>query len=339
MYDYQNKNIENIIEGFKHKRCVIDGSSAGSGKTDMSLEACSRMKMRAFVLSGKHMLDFWMKKLNKYEIQYDLVNYECFKSGRYFQNDGRKTISFEKIKFEKFKANTLVIFDEIHKCRYETKMQKMLHKIVDTDVKILGLSGTINKEDCDYLPDFAFVQTHFESPFENKIIWTNKYTNASKVSFTFPDQSRLEFKKIPLYIKYFKQNIDKRVVMFCFFNETIRRLSIELKEYNPLIVNGLKSDSENALNIAKFQLEGGLLIINANLGGSSLNLQNNINEVESVSICNINWSEVAFEQMIRRIHRVDSKSNSTQYILITDDPLDKYMCSTLLKKREKLMVI
>jgi hypothetical protein len=125
--------------------------------------------------------------------------------------------------------------------------------------------------------------------------------------------------------------------MFCFFNETIRRLNIELKDFNPLIVNGINTDTQNGKNIEHFQKNGGLLLVNAQLGGSSLNLQNKIDETESVSICNISWSEVIFEQMLHRIYRVNSTSDCYQHILVTEEPLDKYMCATLLKKLNNLI--
>ena len=338
MFDYQKVHEDNIVEEFKHSKIVLDISPAGSGKTRMAASICKKMGYKAFVISPINNKYFWIEEMKIVDINFDIVNPEMFKTGYIFKSDGNRTINFDKQKFKSFEPNTLVIFDEIHICRNETQLREMLNWILTFPIKLLGLSGTIPAK-CDFLPSYKTFSAKFEIKFNNNLIWLNQWRDAPRPKFNFKDVQRLELKKIPLYLKYYNERVCDRVILFCAFNETIRRLRMEFNKMGvqTVTINGNNSDIINAKNIKLFQNgEVDIALVNISSGGSSLNLQDTIGRPIQ-TIMNIVWYAILFIQMLNRIYRVNSMSDCNQYILVTDDPLDKYMCSLLLKSMDKLL--
>lgn len=332
LFDYQVPHIENIVKGFEIEKLCIDQSPPGSGKTETSVRVAKMMGMKAFVIAGKNILMHWIQTLNKYNMNYDVVNYECLKKGFIYEALDGKTHSFKPVKFSGIiPPNTLVIFDEIHVCKNVTENKKMLDRLIKQNVPILGLSATL-KDKKEYLPEHLSFRMEVVYPFTNTIEYTLPVEKARQPTFDLTSARKLEIKKVPLYLEYFNKRKYDDVIIFANYNETLGILAKKLARFNPVIVNGGQDSITNNISIMNFQTNGGLLLINSLSGGQSINLQDLNGNKPRFVIANLMWSGTLFRQMLDRSYRINSKSNTHQIILVTDDPLDKYMYWVLHKK-------
>jgi superfamily II DNA or RNA helicase len=320
MFEYQVSHIAKIVNLFKTNQFVIDCSQTGSGKTYTSRDVARHIGI-PLIICPKNILTYW----DDIVFFKQLSNFELFKQDLVFKNIINKTDFAKKVKWNKPK---LAIIDEIHLCKNDTKNRDILIKLLGLGIKVLGLTATITDKYLAY-PDHKSVMMTYKSEFKNDIRWTSEL-EGDQVSFKLQDLQILERKKIPLYEKVFWEykKSGLSVIMFCNFNNTIHRLHQKL---GGLKVNGLQSFHTNEANMANFNSVGGLLLVNSQMG-TSINLHDIVGDKPRGTIINIMWSGTLFKQVLGRAHRINSSSDTIQTILVTNNSLDKYIYSTLLKK-------
>lgn len=123
-------------------------------------------------------------------------------------------------------------------------------------------------------------------------------------------------------------------VLVCLhFIRNIKELGIKLKSYYPLVYTGDTKD-----NIASFGKEGkNLLLMSAGAGAHGLNLHDehgNSPRASIVSTSTFNGNLIT--QALGRINRAGQKSKSLQYILHSENGLER-AADTIMKKREVLI--
>lgn len=155
---YQYLHVFNLIAALnaKNNMTVLDGSDTGTGKTYTSIAICKQENYRPFIICPKTIMSTWNKICNYFSVKpLSIVNYETIKNGKQYDNRQKRIISkYIKIdeKFENERRyiwtlpkNTLVIFDEAHKCKDRKSLNsKLLMSLKRFNVKILLLSATIS---------------------------------------------------------------------------------------------------------------------------------------------------------------------------------------------------
>lgn len=366
LLNHQEEHAFKIKRDLINNQIVIDSSDPGTGKTFVSSSVVKDLKRHAFVICPLQVMSYWAKTLNEFDVDtYDIVNYETLKSGYSYKTKSGRTSSFDKVKCPysygtikepkyNFPSNVLVIFDEIHVCKNKTYTNKMLNAIIKSKVKILGLSATLTDGN-------AFIDTKhvhrmiLNNPFNNTIsvhIYGENHKiisldDVQKVKAPFYSGQSIkkqhkkrmvtEMNKIPYYINLFKKNKTKSVIIFCNFNETIHQISMKLKKYNPLIVNGLNKRVKNKDNISKFNSgESKLIILNSMSGGASINLHDKTGDNPRCTIMGTVWSGGMQRQELYRGYRTDGKSDVDQHIICLDDELDLYVLWVSKHKMDKI---
>ena len=162
LLNYQFLHVFNIITALRSYNCVVDGSDTGTGKTYSSIAVCKQLELTPLIICPKIIISTWNNVCNYFGVKpLGVVNYEMIKTGKYYkiQNSIVETsnpVDFSYIKIDEdynqiFKwnlpKNTIIIFDEVHKCKNpKSKNGKLLMSTKDTNnfVKILMLSATLS---------------------------------------------------------------------------------------------------------------------------------------------------------------------------------------------------
>jgi superfamily II DNA or RNA helicase len=163
LFDYQVTHIEKLVEAAQTKKCIIDSSDTGTGKTYTSAALCAFYGLRCFVVCPKAVIESWYNILDKFEVEpLAVVNYEAIKGGRYyldvnqFRADKRQPCPYIEVHKDEHDINftwkippqTMIIFDEGHKGKNAMTVNSRLLEssrmvILDETCRILLLSATI----------------------------------------------------------------------------------------------------------------------------------------------------------------------------------------------------
>lgn len=140
---YQEELIDHLVEGFAKHQCMADASGTGVGKTFVALFTAKRLGLRPLVICPKSVLPAWKEAYEAVGGEAPVIfsNYESLKTGRraYF-----KWISGKRTGEWRIPDNTLLIFDEAHRCRNRTSQNaKMLVAAVNSGRSVLMLSATL----------------------------------------------------------------------------------------------------------------------------------------------------------------------------------------------------
>lgn len=156
LLDYQYLHILNMISALKKNNIILDGSDTGTGKTYCALAVCKYYKYKPMIICPKTIISTWKKVCEYFNIEpLTIVNYETIKNGKmYDKNKNRIECPYIKIDEEyknerryiwKMPKKSIIIFDEVHKCRNKNSMNgKLLLSTKETKQKIILLSATIS---------------------------------------------------------------------------------------------------------------------------------------------------------------------------------------------------
>lgn len=151
LHSYQHLHVYNMISCLKKNDVVIDGSNTGTGKTWTSLAVIKQLNLRPLIICPKGIINIWIEKCNYFNIvPLAVVNYEMIKGGYVYDKSYNKIkCSFLDVKNDEYHwnfnniKNTIVIFDEAHKCRNKSTLNSKLLLSLKNITKIMLLSATL----------------------------------------------------------------------------------------------------------------------------------------------------------------------------------------------------
>jgi superfamily II DNA or RNA helicase len=158
LYDYQYLHVFNIVTSLKNNNIAIDGSATGTGKTYTSIAVCKQLNLDPIIICTRTTRSSWATVCKKFGVEpVCIVNYELLRNCKqHLDGDIINTKFLTKIN-KKYVWNiesskkTILIFDEVHKCKNHKSQLGELLKSSKNKCKILMLSATM----CDRLEDFT----------------------------------------------------------------------------------------------------------------------------------------------------------------------------------------
>ena len=115
---YQVEAIDYMTKQLSAKRCLLDASDTGVGKTYMALFVARNMGLRPLVLCPKSIIPAWEEAARQVGVSpVAVLNYEKVRTGKtdwFSWTNGRRRGEWT------VPPNTLLIFDEVHRCRART---------------------------------------------------------------------------------------------------------------------------------------------------------------------------------------------------------------------------
>ena len=119
---------------------TLDGSDAGTGKTVVASKLAADSKCPVAVICPKQVIPSWKRELEEMGVEpLFVLNYEKIRGGRtkWMSKRGKKIMTWH------LPPNTLVLVDEIHKCKGPyTQNAQMLISLVTQGYNVHGMSAT-----------------------------------------------------------------------------------------------------------------------------------------------------------------------------------------------------
>jgi len=143
---------ERLIASIKKHGSAIDASETGCGKSYCAVAVARELKLKIGVICPLAVCEPWRRVIEDHfgmKVQF-IKNYESLRTGKY----GKDIVKWGKLNDSKAKnarnafiwkcsKDTLLIFDEAHKCKgLDTKNSKLLKSAKDAGYKILCCSAT-----------------------------------------------------------------------------------------------------------------------------------------------------------------------------------------------------
>ncbi len=398
---YQFMHVQNLMYALQNNNVAIDSSDTGTGKTYTTLATCKELGLKPFIICPKSIIHMWKVTAKKFDVELlGVSNYEIIKRCKYYYHDSPVEcpyLSYNKTFKWKLPKNSILIFDEVHKCKNKkSKNGDLLLSAYHVD-KVLLISATMS----DKIHNFVSVGylLGFYDDIKKGTRWMNNITNKgtdlediikklypkigsrmkiSELGNQFPknqiiaetyttddikeieasyleisknmemlkkktgtnflgvllkERQKIEELKIPI-IKELAKDSRKSglsVVIFVNFNDTIEKLSKELK--TDCTVYGNQTMNQRNSNIDRFQSNKEKLIIcNIRAGGESINLHDIHGGHQRISIINPSWSSIDLKQALGRIHRAEAKTPALQRLVFCSHTVEERICEVLNKK-------
>ena len=157
--DYQLMHVADLKNSIQNYNIALDCSSTGTGKTYTSIATCKELNLKPIIICTKSNIINWFSICRKFGVDPICVsNYEGIRNCKVFN----KELKSEKATFLKKDIddnftwniknpkNTIIIFDEAHKCKNHKSILGKLMISSKHQCKILLISATI----CDKPSDF-----------------------------------------------------------------------------------------------------------------------------------------------------------------------------------------
>ena len=143
LLSYQVPSVRRQVEALKVFGGALDASDTGTGKTFTNLATCIVLGLPAFVVCPKAVIPSWRRAAEHFGIKLaGICNYELLRRGE------QKAVTLvgegKEQDFEwKLPKDTVLIFDEIHRCKdYKTWNCALGLSALRQGYKVLGLSAT-----------------------------------------------------------------------------------------------------------------------------------------------------------------------------------------------------
>jgi superfamily II DNA or RNA helicase len=198
---YQIDHVKNIVNCMKLNNIALDGSDTGTGKTYSSIAVCKQLNLKPFIICPKSIMHAWKGVCNVFEIEYlGIVNYETIRNGKYYERDTGKRIVCPYINNQKWNLpdNSIIIFDEAHRCRHIDTLngQLLMSTKNNKNINVLLLSATI----VDNLDDFRIYGylLNFYKSMRDSTNWIIKYSSMNGINKElYPDKgSRMRISEL-----------------------------------------------------------------------------------------------------------------------------------------------
>jgi superfamily II DNA or RNA helicase len=153
---YQQEHSTNLVSKLSTKYVCFDTSDTGTGKTYSAIATAKLLGMKIFVVCPKTIVSFWKSvATNIFGVELvGLSNYSLLIKCKYYDDKGKPKIcpyieqNLDKSSYNwKLPDNTMIIFDEVHKCcnPYACNGQLLLSlkNVYSAKTPLLLLSATI----------------------------------------------------------------------------------------------------------------------------------------------------------------------------------------------------
>lgn len=194
LFDYQVFHLFNLISAFRNNNIILDGSDTGTGKTYTSIALCKQLGLKPFIICPKRIISTWKRVCDIFEVNpLGIVNYESIKNGNFYDiNDKVINCRFIEINEEgirwKLPYSSVVIFDEVHKCKNPNSQNGFLLLSTKNLRKVLMLSATLtDKPTCFKI--FGYMLNCYKNLKQSKA-WINGRLLEDKVCIN-PDFSAI----------------------------------------------------------------------------------------------------------------------------------------------------
>ncbi len=215
---FQVPHFYQLLETFNATSCVLDASDTGTGKTYVAIALCAQLKLSPFVICPKSVIPNWTSVAKMMGVTlFGISNYEMLKGCKYYTQDLEcvdcpymdkvEKIDDKGKKVKEFQFNipndTMVIFDEAHRCKnYASITSKLFQSICRsskiTKYKILLLSATISdKIDC--FKPFGVAFGFYDDTKKFKM-WLRKQIKAKEVHYNKSNKKPLTHDQMVLDI-------------------------------------------------------------------------------------------------------------------------------------------
>ena len=164
-----------------------------------------------------------------------------------------------------------------------------------------------------------------------------KYTNLARIQKL---RQQIELLKINTFTRMAQEAIQngKSVTIFVNFNLTLQALSKLLN--TKCLIHGKQTLEERSKNINNFCNDKSRIIIcNIQSGGCGISLHDTRGEFPRISLISPTWSAQDLIQVLGRIHRATSRSNSIQKIIFCKNTFEENISSILKIKINNIQVL
>jgi len=152
LLDYQLFHVHNMVNCLLKNNTVIDGSSTGTGKTYTTLAICKQMKLSPLIICPKSIINVWYTICKYFDIQpIDIINYEAIRSCKTYDKNKKPIdspylteVDGAYVWSELLPRNTVLIYDEAHKCKNNKSLNAKLLMSSKDKFKIMMLSATLS---------------------------------------------------------------------------------------------------------------------------------------------------------------------------------------------------
>lgn len=161
---------------------------------------------------------------------------------------------------------------------------------------------------------------------------SGNYMKVRQVSWNVEDLNDSGKAKRLLEITKMAQQENRKIVVFSYFTDTLKKVSALLGEQCKGIIDGSVPASERQLMIDEFTNAGAgsVLVCQIVAGGVGLNIQS----ASVVIICEPQWKPSTENQAISRVYRMGQSQSVSVHRLLTADSVDEELLQVLKKKTE-----
>jgi superfamily II DNA or RNA helicase len=162
---YQVPHVKHLLEVLKTRQSALDASNPGIGKTYSATAISALLKLQLFVVCPKSVINIWRKVAKLFRVKIlGVSNYESLKICIYYDSTGSRGVcpyievldGGEGFKW-KLPEETMVIFDEVHKCKnIKSANSKLLTSSKYGSHKILMLSATVADKP-EYMANVSYI--------------------------------------------------------------------------------------------------------------------------------------------------------------------------------------
>jgi SNF2 family DNA or RNA helicase len=159
LMNHQTLHVMNLISCIKKglNAVAFDGSSTGTGKTYTALALCAHLGLRPLIVCPKSVICTWKSVAKIFGVQpIAIANYESLRRCTEYDDSMKRVESKHVVKCESSYAwkvdarNTIIIFDEAHKCKNKNSLNGKLMLSAKGVARILLLSATISEKPNDF---------------------------------------------------------------------------------------------------------------------------------------------------------------------------------------------
>ena len=164
LLSYQEKHVVKLVNILVKNCIALDSSETGTGKTYAAVAVAKETNRKPIIVCPKTLIINWMSVMDHFGVEYyDIVNYETIRNGKTYTSENyrfRKSSSyleilddsmenFTGIKYQwKVPKDTIVIFDEVHRCKDPStdngKLLLSVKQLINEKIPALILSATIS---------------------------------------------------------------------------------------------------------------------------------------------------------------------------------------------------
>ena len=163
LFSYQIPHVERLVEILSTKFVALDASDTGTGKTYVTAAICKILGLQPVIICPKTIMISWDRVLESFGVQiYDTVNYETIRRCNMYSDDNyilREMSSYISNNKDRngdpdgyfynwdLPKNTIVVFDEAHRCKSPTSANGKLlistKQLIQKKIPVLLLTATI----------------------------------------------------------------------------------------------------------------------------------------------------------------------------------------------------